>query len=241
MSGLYTNGYPLSTLPFTGNERFPLDTQLAAGAIPETEAASLSQIASMMGGNLSMAASRFYGLPTGATPGTLLTVTGILYAYPYYVPAPSTIKTIAIDTTTGQTGGAAFIGIYADNGSGYPGNLVSTSNNTVALIATSGAAVQTYTPASNILLQAGWYWLASIFTASGTFPTVADISATYTPLNTQLGSDTALHLAAASGQAATGISVAATYGTLSGINSGVFPTGATLTLNAGTPLVILGT
>ncbi len=241
MSGWLTNGFSLATLPFTGNERFLLDTQLAAGATPESEAASLSQIANMMGGNVPLVAARFYGLPAGSTPGTLLTVTGTLYAYPYYIPGPSTIKTIAIDTTTGQTGGAAFVGIYADNGSGYPGTLVSTSNNTTALIATSGAAVQTYTPTSNIILQAGWYWLASIFTASSTFPTVADISALYTPLSTQLGSDTALHLAAASGQAATGISVAATYGTLTGINAGVFPTGATLTLNAGTPLIILGT
>lgn len=241
MSGLYTNGMSLATLPFTGNERLPLDTQLSAGAIPETEAASLSQIASMMGGNLPLVASRFYGLPAGSTPGTLLTVTGTLYAYPYYIPGPSTIKTLAIDTTTGQTGGGAFIGIYADNGSGYPGALVTSTNNTTALAATSGAAVQTYTPTGGVLVQGGWYWLASIFTASGTFPTVADVSALYTPLNTQLGSDTALHLAAASGEAATGISVAATYGTLSGINAGVFPAAATLTLNAGTPLVILGT
>ncbi len=241
MSGLYTNGFSLATLPFTGNERLPLDTQLASGATPETEAASLSQLSSYFGGNLPLAAARFYGLPAGSTPGTLLTVTGTLYAYPYYVSGPSTIKTIGIDTTTGQTGGGAFVGIYADNGAGYPGNLVSTSNNTVALAATSGAAVQNYTPTTAIALPSGWYWLASIFTASGTFPTVADVSALYTPLNTQLGSDTALHLAAASGQAATGISVAATYGTLTGINAGVFPAAATLTLNAGTPLVILGT
>lgn len=241
MSGWLTNGLSLATLPFTGNERFPLDTQLTAGATPEMEAASLSQIANMMGGNLPLAASRFYGLPAGSTPGTLLTVTATLYAYPYYIPGPSTIKTIGIDTTTGQTGGGCFLGIYADNGAGYPGTLVTSSNNTVALAATSGAAIQNYTPTGGVLLQAGWYWLASIFTASGTFPTVADVSALYTPLSTQLGSDTALHLAATSGQAATGISVAGTYGTLSGINSGVFPASATLTLNAGTPLVILGT
>lgn len=241
MSGLYTNGVPLATLPFTGIERMPLDTQLAAGANPESEAGSLSQLSNYMGGNLPLAAGRFYGLPAGATPGTLLTVTGTLYAYPYYIAGPSTIKTIGIDTTTGQTGGACFLGIYADNGAGYPGNLVSASNNTTALIATSGAAVQNYTPTGTIILQGGWYWLATIFTATSTFPTVADISATYTVLNTQMGSDTALHLAAASGQAATGISVAATYGTLNGINAGVFPASATQTLNAGTPLVILGT
>ncbi len=242
MSGWLTNGMSLATLPITGNERFAVDTQLSAGATPETEAVSLSQLSNYMGGNLPLVASRFYGLPAGSTPGTLLTVTATLYAYPYYISGPSTIKTLAIDTTTGQTGGAAFIGLYADNGAGYPGNLVTNSNNTVALAATSGAAVQTYTPTTALSLPAGWYWLASIFTASGTFPTVADVSALYTVLNTQLGSDTALHLAAASGEAATGIAITGqTYGTLSGINAGVFPASAALTLNAGTPLVILGT
>lgn len=240
MSGIYTNGLPAATLPLNTSLSFPGDTQNANGLNPESSAVSLGQMGSVMGGNLPLVASRFYGLPAGSTPGTLLTVTGTLYAYPFYVPGPSTIKTIAIDTTTGQTGGGAFVGIYAD-ASGYPGALVSASNNAVALAATSGAAVQTYTPTTALSLTGGWYWLASIFTASGTFPTVADISALYTPLNTQLGSDTALHLAAASGEAATGISVAATYGTLSGINSGVFPASATLTLSAGTPLVILGT
>lgn len=242
MSGWLTNGFSLASLPLTGNERFLVDTQLSSGALPETEAVSISQAASIMGGQLPMQPARFYGLPYGNTPGTLLTVTATLYAYPFYIAAPSTIKTLAIDTTTGQTGGGAFIGLYSDNGAGYPGNLVPNSNNTAALIATSGAAVQTYTPTSPLLLQAGWYWLASIFTASGTFPTVADLTAVYpSATNSQLGSDTAAHLAAASGQAATGISVAATYGTLTGINAGVFPTAATLSLNAGTPLVILGT
>lgn len=240
MSGWLTNGFPPATLPINMGGLISVDTQNTQGLNAETVAPSLSQIATSMGGNLPMLPSRFFGLPAGATPGTLLTVTGTLYAYPYYIPG-GTIKTIAIDTTTGQTGGASFIGIYADSGAGYPGTLISGSNNTSALIATSGAAVQTYTPATPLVLQAGWYWLASIFTATSTFPTVSDVSATYTLLNTQLGSDTAAHLAATSGQAATGISVAATYGTLSGINASVFPTGATVTQNAGTPLIILGT
>lgn len=242
MSGVYTPGLTSVTLPFTGNETIPMDTNLTQGINPETQKATLSQLASYMGSAFPMAASRFYGLPPGQTPGTLLTVTGTLYAYPYYISGSTTIKTIAIDTTTGQTGGAAFVGIYADNGSGYPGALVASSNNTSALAATSGAAVQTYTPTTPLTINSGLYWLASIFTASSTFPTVADLTAVYPSItNSQLGSDTALHLAAASGQAATGISVAATYGTLSGINSAAFPASATLTLNAGTPLIILGT
>jgi len=240
MAGIW-QGLPNAVLPLTGNEVVAFDTLLTGGANPQTELISVSQLATAVGAGVPLAAGRFYGLPAGSTPGTLLTVTGTLYAYPFTIAGPATIKTIGIDTTTGQTGGAAFIGIYADNGGGYPGKLVTNSNNTTALIATSGAAVQNYTPTTPLALNAGTYWLASIFTASGTFPTVADISALYTSLNTQLGSDTFAHLAAASGQAATGISVAATYGTLSGINAGVFPASATLTLNAGTPLIGLGT
>lgn len=240
MAGFY-QGLPNATLPLTGNEVAAFDTLLTGGANPQTELISVSQLATQVGAGVPLAAGRFYGLPAGSTPGTLLTVTGTLYAYPFTISGPATIKTIGINTTTGQTGGGAFVGIYADTGAGYPGKLVTSSNNTSALAATSGAAVQNYTPTTALSLNAGTYWLASIFTASGTFPTVADISALYTALNTQLGSDTALHLSATSGQAATGISVAATYGTLSGINSGVFPASAALTLNAGTPLVILGT
>lgn len=239
MSGWLTNGMSLSTLPFTGNERFPLDTQLAAGATPEMEAASLSQVASMMGGQLPMAAGRFYGVPYGNTPGTLLSVTGTLYAYPFYIAAPTLIKTLGIYSGTGQTGGAVRAGIYADTGAGYPGALVSGTDGG-ALAATANTTVSTNT--INVTLQAGWYWLATIATASGTFPTLGAITAVYpSATNSQLGSDTAAHLIAASGQAVTGISVAATYGALNGISSGTFPTGATLTLNAATPIVILGT
>lgn len=237
MAGWLTNGMSLSALPFTGNERFPLDTQLAAGALPETEAASLSQIASMMGGNLPVVTGRFYGLPTGTTPATLLTVTGTLYAYPYYIASPTLVKTINLSTTTGQTGGAAHVGLYQDNGSGYPGALVAGTD--LAVLAATATAVTTNTV--NVTLQAGWYWIASIFTATSTFPTVTSSTVGYgVDLTAQLGADTAAHFFATSAQAASGITVAATYGTLSSINGGVFPSGATLTLNANTPLIALG-
>jgi len=241
MAGIY-QGLPNAVLPLTGNEVAAFDTLLASGANPQTELVSASQLSTRIGAGVPLAAGRFYGLPAGQTPGTLLTVTGTLYAYPYAITGAATIKTIGLNTTTGQTGGGAFVGIYADNGAGYPGKLIAASANSAALIATSGAAVQNFTPTAAITLPSGLYWLASIFTAASTFPTVADLTAIYPSItNAQLGSDTALHLAAASANAATGISVTAVYGTLSGINAGVFPASATLTLNAGTPLVILGT
>lgn len=238
MSGWLTNGMSLATLPLTGNERFPVDTQLTAGANPEMEAVSLSQAASIMGGQLPMQPARFYGLPNGNTPGTFLTVTATLYAYPYYIAAPTLIKTIGVYTTTGQTGGLAHAGLYADNGAGYPGTLVSGSDG-AALSCASAAASQTNTV--NLTLQAGWYWLASIFTASSTFPTMAAATAVYPSATVgQLGFDTAAHLIATSAQAPTGITVAATYGTLLSIGA-TFPTGAAVNYNAAIPLVTLST
>lgn len=239
MSGWLTNGVSLATPPFTGNERLSLDTQLSAGGTYQTEAGSLSQLSGYMGGGVPLVSSRYYGVPRGATPGTLLTVTGTLYAYPFYLPGPTALTGIGVYTTTGQTGGAARVGLYTDNGSGYPGSLVS-GTDAGALAATSGAADEFNTV--SLTLNGGLYWLASIFTASSTFPTVASAAVGYAAAsNSLLGSDTAAHLIATSAQAASGISVAATYGALSGISSGTFPTGATLTLNADTPLVILRT
>ncbi len=56
-AGLYTNGVPPaggtqypSTLPLTGNETLPADTNLPGGANPASEAISVAQIASYLGG-----------------------------------------------------------------------------------------------------------------------------------------------------------------------------------------------
>lgn len=236
MSGLYTNGFPLANLPLTGNERFPLDTQLSSGGIPESEAISMSQAAMYLGagGTVPWVTGRYYGLPSGTTLSTILTVTGTLYAYPLYIPATS-IKTVSNAATTGQSGANSHVGIYADNGGGYPGALVSDFG---ALGALTGTGVVTSTLTTPLAVNSGLYWVSSIYTASGTFPTMAGISALYTNiLPAQLGFDTAINALAASGHAATGVSVTGqTYGAL----PAVFPSGATETLNAVTPLASFG-
>lgn len=189
------------------------------------------------GANLPLVAGRFYGVPRGATPGTVLSVTNLIYAYPIRLAGNVPIQTIGMNTTTGQTGGAFHAGIYTDL-NGAPNALVPGSD-TGAQIATSGAAVQTFTPVTPITLNDGWYWLASAFTASGTYPTMASVATGYaSELNADQGSDTALHLSAASVEATTGVTATFTYGAL----PAAFPTaGYALQLNAGVPLVILGT
>lgn len=234
MGGFVQPGMPQGAIPMTGNEAFAMDTNLPEGVSPQTASYTASNLATYLNGLPAWVTGRFYGLPLGATPEAVLTVTGTLYAYPVFVPSKVTVATLNLSVTTGQTGGAAHIGIYADNGAGYPGALVYDSG---ALVAT-GTAVETATPtAGTVVLNPGVYWFASIFTASGTFPSVVGIKTLYTGVvGNALGSDTAAHALATSGEAVTGISVAATYGAL----PSTFPASATLTLNADTPAFVVG-
>lgn len=232
--GYYTPGLVTTATPITGNERIGLDTMLPGGSNPQTAYVTTSGLASYMGGGLPIVAGRFYGAPLGTTLEAVLTVTATLYAYPIYIPNATTLKTFNIGVTTGQTGGAAHYGIYADNGAGYPGALVVETGAVAGLTSTT---VVTSTLATAQALNAGWYWVASIFTATSTFASVTGIKTLYTGVvANQLGSDTAAHYLAVSGQAPSGISVAGTYGAL----PLTFTTGATLILNADCPMACLG-
>lgn len=236
MSGWLTNGMSLATLPLTGNERFAVDTQLSSGATPESEAISMSQ-AAMYYGTMPWVAGRFYGFPPGTSPAAagILTVASVVQAYPLYIPA-TTIKTVNVGVDIGQTAANARVAIYADNGAGYPGALVVDFGQVGAMTAT---ATVTLTPTTSTTLNSGMYWVASIYTASGTYPTVYGIpaAAAYTSVLTgQLGYDTAAHALATSAEAPTGIQIAGTYGAF----PATFTAGATLTLNATTPAVVFG-
>lgn len=236
MSGWLTNSMNLATLPLTGNERFPVDSQLVAGAVPQTEAVSISQLSLGIGGGsvVPWVTGRFYGAAPSTTPVGFLTVTGTLYAYPLFIPA-TTIKTLNVNVSTPQTGGNAHYGIYADNGAGYPGNLVYDFGAVGALTAT-GVVTVTSTAAA-LALNSGLYWIASIFTATSTFPTITGMTAAYTnPLQAQLGFTSATNAAATTAETTTGINVAAAYGAL----AATFPTGATLTIATATPIAIFG-
>lgn len=49
MSGILTNGLAVATVPLTGIELLPADTQLTAGALPESESVSTAQLAAFAG------------------------------------------------------------------------------------------------------------------------------------------------------------------------------------------------
>lgn len=235
MSGWLTNGVPLAVLPLTGNERFPLDTNLSAGAAPEQEAVSISQLGMGIAGSVPWVAGRFYGLPAGTTPtGGLLVTASTYYSYPLWIPQ-TTIKTVNIGVQLGQAGGNAHAILYADNGAGYPGNLVVDFGAVGALTATATVTLTLTTPQA---LNSGLYWVTTIFTATSTYPDIYGTSLTYTNvLPSQLGFDTAAHALATSSEETCGISViSATYGS----TPTTFPTGGALSIAASVPLLVFG-
>lgn len=238
MSGWLTNGLGLVTLPLTGNERFPADTNLTAGAAPETESISISQLGQAIGGGFTVpwVPGRYYGNTAGNTPTGVLAVTGTFYAYPLYIPA-TTIKSVSVGVQLGQTGGNCRAALYADNGAGYPGNLVVDFGQLGALTAT---ATVTLTPTTPQALNSGLYWVTTVFTATSTFPNVYGIANTYTPVNTmQLGMDTAAHALATSGEAVSGLNFASATSIYAAFPA-TFTAGATLSLNLVTPMLAFG-
>jgi len=75
--GLYTNGLPQAgsvpnTLPLTGNELVPADTQLGGGLSPQTESISIKQLAGAFAG----AASYSANAATASTTATAAQIAG---------------------------------------------------------------------------------------------------------------------------------------------------------------------
>jgi hypothetical protein len=166
----------------------------------------------------------------------VLTVTGTYYAYPLFIPQ-TTIKTVNLGVQLGQTGGAAHVGLYSDNGAGYPGSLLVDFGAITGLTSTATVTLTLTTPQP---VNSGYYWVASVYTATSTFPNVYGVNDSYTVSTAaQLGWDTAAHALATSGESASGISLAnatSVYGAL----PATFPTGATLSLAAVTPMAVFG-
>lgn len=202
--------------------------------------ASWSVIGVTTGQGLPQVTGRFYGVQPGSTQAAVLTVAGSLYATPFYVPKTVTVSTINYSVTTGQTGGLVRGAIYADTGSGYPGAIVA-GTDTGDLDGT-GTAVVTKSSVATALAP-GWYWTVTIATATTTMPSVIGATAIYgNTVNALLGSDTAAHALATSGQAATGlVKTGQTYPVTSmTVSFPTFPASGALILNASCPVAAIG-
>lgn len=79
MSGMFTNGMPLAsiangnTLPLTGNETLPVDTNLTAGSGPETVALSTAQLG--LAGSFALTSAATVALTGGTNSARKMTLT----------------------------------------------------------------------------------------------------------------------------------------------------------------------
>lgn len=99
---------------------------------------------------------QFYGSPTANVSTTAFTA-GDLRVAPFLVGVTTTFDRIAVDLVTGAASSTVRMGIYSDNGSGYPAALVLDAGT----VGTTGAAAILPITISQSLAP-GLYWLGSV-------------------------------------------------------------------------------
>lgn len=105
-------------------------------------------------------------------PGTKTATLNDLFAYPFIVNKTHTFSEIGVNVTTGGAGSAVRLGIYADDGAGYPGALMQ-DYGTVASTGTGTAEI-----AISLDLDPGLYWLC-VAAQGGSAPTLAADNSTF--------------------------------------------------------------
>lgn len=126
--------------------------------------------------------------PVGtATSSTL--ANGSLRLAAWLVERTITIDRIGADVSSaGSGGGVLRLGVYADDGSGYPGALLLDAGT----IDGASATVQQATIGSPLVLTPGLYWIGAALQGSpGTQPTVRTLAGTWTPPVPILGTTSA--------------------------------------------------
>lgn len=226
----------------SGNSYTPTNSlieNIATGDILDVINMGCRQVGGQVSGSqLPNATGRFINPVPGATPGTFQLAASTIYAFPFRSPGNIPVQTLNMDVTTaGETGTTLRFALYEDNGAGAPGLQVAGSESGSQVGTSIGAL--TYTPASPITLQEGWYWGAVACNGTATPPTVAALAAGYAAsLNTWLGQDTLAHAIATSAEEAMGVSATFVYASL----PASFPTASyALVLGAAVPLIVLGT
>jgi hypothetical protein len=137
------------------------------------------------------------GLSTSSTLGT-----GTLRVCPWFVPNATQLSVIGgevVTGTTGDSGSKLRLGIYADDGTCYPGRLVLDAGT----IAGDSIAVQDI--AINLTLQPGLYWIGgAVQIVTVTSPTVRTTTVT-APFPLTVGASTPAAGGASSGYSQTSV------------------------------------
>jgi hypothetical protein len=110
--------------------------------------------------------------PTAALTTSNSPANGDLRLTPFYVPSALTLSRLGMEVTTvGDTGSTLRLGIYADNGTGYPGGLVLDAGTILG----DSATVQELTISQ--ALAAGLYWVGAVVQGvTTTKPTLRTLS-----------------------------------------------------------------
>jgi len=99
-----------------------------------------------------------YIVPFPCKPASVAAITANrLYCSPFLVTRAITIDRLAFEVTTGDAGNAR-VGIYNDDGTGYPGTL----NTDVGTGDTTNVAIVAVAISGNLSLTPGLYWLAIV-------------------------------------------------------------------------------
>lgn len=121
---------------------------------------------------LPMVSGRYYFAPAGAHTTSASLGNGSLRLSPFFVPNPVTLSRIGGEiTVVGDAASVLRLGIYNDDGTGRPGNLVLDAGT----ISGNSATVQEITISQP--LNAGWYWFGgAVQGVTTTQPTVRTLN-----------------------------------------------------------------
>jgi hypothetical protein len=159
-----------------------------------------------------------------AHASTIAGTANVLRAYPLLIPRTIVIDSIQYEISTAAAG-LCRVGIYTDNGTAYPDNLV--ANTDIGTRASSTTGMKTNATASSVtLLGNSLYWVAYNCNAAPTFRGLA-----VTSLPNILGNTNV----AGTNQEGTGWTVAQAFGAL----PSAYPSGGTIILNSIPPSIMV--
>jgi hypothetical protein len=156
----HTNGLPIRI--FSLADQLFLEDTLNLATLSQLDAGDISRF---------RRSGQYYSMPYAGNNGGTGALAAQLMAIPFIVTAPLGINSIALEVTTnGGPGSLTRLGLYADNGSVYPGSLLKDAGVTD----NSGTGVKEIAISPSLSPLSGLYWIAGAFDGLGNFKTIAN-------------------------------------------------------------------